>query len=225
MNLLAIETSTDLASVALSVGPSVFSLEQAGVRQHAQHLLPMIQTLMVEHQINWSALHGIVFGVGPGSFTGLRIACSIAKALAYAHDLPLFGVGTMPALAYQAQTSMQAQNLEAGILAMGDARMQEVYWSYYPISVPLVDAQVHVSSVQSILVGDTAPLVVAGWGLEAYQQQLPSALQDRLLAYYPMHPRADALIHMVQTGMISANTAEDALPLYIRNNVTGEIHG
>lgn len=225
MNLLAIETSTDLASVALSVGNSMYSLEQAGVRQHAQHLLPMIQTLMTEHLVDWSELHGIVFGAGPGSFTGLRIACSIAKGLAYAYDLPLFGVGTMLALANQAQTLMQAQNLEAGMLVMGDARMHEVYWSYYPMGAPLVDAGVQVTSVQSILVDDTVPLVVAGWGLEAYQQQLPFVLQDRLLAYYPMHPRADALIRIVQTGMISANTAEDALPLYIRNNVTGVIHG
>ncbi|MCX7118694.1 MAG: tRNA (adenosine(37)-N6)-threonylcarbamoyltransferase complex dimerization subunit type 1 TsaB, partial [Legionellales bacterium] len=151
MNLLAIDTSTEIASVALSLGTAIHSLEQIGVRQHAQHLLPMIQSLMQEQSLQWSALQGIVFDAGPGSFTGLRIACSIAKALAYAHDLPVFGVSSMQAIAFQAR----AQQADCGVLACVDARMQEIYWAYYPPDEVLSQADIRVDPVHAVQILDT----------------------------------------------------------------------
>ena len=221
MNLIAIETSTEVASVALSLGTDVYSLEQVGVRQHAQHLLPMLQTLMQEHQLTWSMLHGIVFGSGPGSFTGLRIACSVAQALAYAHALPIYGISSMHAIAYQARILTQAQEPCVGILAMGDARMQEVYWAYYPPGAPFINPEIRVSPVHEVAIAQTDPWVLAGWGLEAYHAQL----QNKCLSQYAMYPKAESLIRIVQTGVCQATTAAEALPLYVRNHVTGDVRG
>ena len=225
MNLLAIDTSTDIASVAVSVGTAIHSMKQEGVRQHAQNLLPMIQTLMQEQQINWSVFHGIVFDSGPGSFTGLRIACSIAKALAYAHDLPVFGISSMEAIAFQAR--LQSHQPEAGILACGDARMQEIYWAYYPPNFPLTSTGIQVSPVQAVEVLASHPIILAGWGLEHYQDQWAIPLQEKFVAQYAMVPKAETLLRIVQQGGVTAVTAEDALPLYVRNQVThsGVAHG
>ena len=223
MNLLAIDTSTEIGSVALSLGTAIHSLEQIGVRQHAEHLLPMIQSLMQEQSLQWSALQGIVFDAGPGSFTGLRIACSIAKALAYAHDLPVFGVSSMQAIAFQAR----AQQADCGVLACVDARMQEIYWAYYPPDEVLSQADIRVDPVHAVQILDTHSIVVAGWGLEPYRSQWPVDLQKKFIAHYAMHPKAETLIRLVQSGACSAVIAADALPLYVRNQVThtGETHG
>ncbi|MGV3740373.1 MAG: tRNA (adenosine(37)-N6)-threonylcarbamoyltransferase complex dimerization subunit type 1 TsaB [Gammaproteobacteria bacterium] len=222
MNLLAIDTSTEVAGVALSKGADIYGLEQEGVRQHAQFLLPMTQSLMQEHNITWDALQGIVFNAGPGSFTGLRIACSIAKALAYAHDLPIFGITSMEVLAYQARAKTSV-----GVLAAGDARMQEVYWAYYPPHAVLTAIEIQVSPVHSIQISDANPIVLAGWGLEHYHQQWPTSLQTQFIDHYEMYPKAETLIRIVQSEQRKPTSAENALPFYVRNQVThsGETHG
>lgn len=222
MNLLAIDTSTEIASIALSKEGNIHSLEQVGARQHAQHLLPMIQFLMENHDIAWSAIEGIGFNAGPGSFTGLRIACSIAKALAFAHNLPIFGISSMEALAFQARTQTKL-----GILAAGDARMQEVYWAYYPPDTALDIVAIQVSSVQAIQISDTNAIALAGWGLEHYQSQWTSALQSQFVEQYTMVPKAETLIRIVQSEQRKPMSAEDALPFYVRNQVThsGETRG
>lgn len=218
MNLIAIDTSTEIATVAVSKGGDIQSIEQPGVRQHAQHLLPMLQSLLQKQQMIWQDIEGIVFGSGPGSFTGLRIACSIAKALAYAHHLPLYGVSSMQAIAYQMRDKLS--QTELGILVGGDARMQELYWAYYAPGMSLLSAEAQVTAVREIQITGENPIVLAGWGLEHYQQQWSPGLQQRIIAEYAMYPRADMLIRMVQVGEGSLMTAEHALPLYIRNDVT-----
>lgn len=101
--LLAIDASTDQASVALLINGVSISEEQGSQRTHAQILLPMIDKLLTEANSSLNQLDGIVFGCGPGSFTGLRIACSMAKGLAYAHDLPLIPVSSLAAIAWTAR--------------------------------------------------------------------------------------------------------------------------
>ena len=100
MNLLAIDTSTELASVALLHGGKLFNKEQGSQRTHAQLLLPLIDEIMKEAGLQINQLDAIIFGCGPGSFTGLRIACSVAKGLAYAHDLKLIPVHNLASIAW-----------------------------------------------------------------------------------------------------------------------------
>ena len=103
MNLLAFDTSTHRATIALKVNGRLETLSQDGVSTHAKNILPLIDSLIKKCNISFNALDGIVFGAGPGSFTGLRVACSVAKGLAYACDLPLYPVSTLLAIAYCTQ--------------------------------------------------------------------------------------------------------------------------
>lgn len=222
MNLLALDTSTDKASVAVSQGTVIRSLEQNSIRQHAQQLLPMVQTLLQDTGQSLAELDGIVFGSGPGSFTGLRIACSIAKGLAYAHNLPMFGVCSLDAIAHQVTTAAHQ-----GILAILDARMQEVYWAYYPPGSKVPDLEVRVTSPESVTLPVDQEVVMAGWGLDAYQMQWSPAVTAAVIEQIVVAPSAESLIQLVQLGHIPSTSIADALPIYVRNQVAqiGAKHG
>lgn len=220
MKLLAIDTSTELASVALSLNNQIFVEEQDNLRQHAQFLLPMIERLLAKAQMPLNQLDGIVFGSGPGSFTGLRITCSIAKALAYTHDLPLFPVSSLMAIA---EAALQDLPKETNILAMLDARMHQVYWQYFTknsFAIP------QVSSPIDIDLPTYMPLCIAGVGFEPYIAQLPQVIQDRIVKKMMVYPHAAAMLACVAAKKIQPVDASMALPMYVRNQVTqGEGRG
>lgn len=224
MNLLAIDTSTELATVALTVDNKLYTEEQGSMRQHAQFLLPMIQRLLILAGISFKQLDGIVFGRGPGSFTGLRIACSVAKGLAYAHDLPMYPVGSLSAIA----SDVYETEKDAVVVAMIDARMHQVYWGCF--TKASFEVQEQVSSAADIKLTSTGSVILAGVGLEPYIPQLPEHLQAQIIKHYTIAPNATAMIRLVQQNHIKPVSAEQALPVYVRNQVThgaakGESHG
>ena len=214
MNLLAIDTSSDLATVAIEAFGEVYCEEQVGLRQHAQLLLPMVERLLRQASLSFSQLDGIVFGCGPGSFTGLRIACSVAKGLAYAHDLPLYPVSSLAAIANEANQTEVGQP----ILAMIDARMHQVYWGYFCEGALKEGEQVN--APEDILLTNNTPLIVAGVGFESYVPLLMPALQRQILSCNITFPKASAMIRLVQSGQINPVNAAEALPVYVRNQVT-----
>ena len=213
MKLLAIDTSTERASVALAIGDDVYSDEQGSLRQHAQLLLPMIDGLLVKAGTQLNQLDGIVFGRGPGSFTGLRIACSIAKALAYAHDLPLFPVSSLAAIAdevYHTETDLAP---DTQVLAMLDARMQQVYWACFAPDNFSPNEQV---TAAEDVCSSVTRLIVAGAGLDTYAPQFSALLQTQIIKQRAIYPEARAMIRLVRRGQIQAVRAADALPVYVR---------
>jgi len=251
MKLLAIDTSTDRASVAISLGNELYAEEQDGLRQHAQLLLPMVERLLAHAGLSFSQLDAIVFGRGPGSFTGLRIACSVAKGLAYAYDLPLYPVSSLAAIAdevYQTLINPCGQPLERSaaqrrvslapqiwgegkkedvfgadvvdtpILAMIDARMHQVYWGCFMRKS--CNVMEKVSSASDILLPFACPFILAGVGLEPYALQLPEAIQAKIVRQCNVFPSANAMIRLVQSGQVKAVNAAEALPVYIRDQVT-----
>lgn len=214
MKLLAIDTATEIASVALLVDGKISCEEQGSQKTHAQLLLPMIERLLVDAGLSVNALDGVIFGCGPGSFTGLRIACSIAKGLAYAHDLRLFPVSTLGAIAFSAR---QIKG-DVPVLAVLDARMQEMYWNYFApsdwLGINKVDA------VQDIKLPDEQNIVLAGVGIDGYWSDFPaqvkSQINDKLLQY----PNAAAMIGLAQVAAIQPVSVAEAQPIYVRNQVT-----
>lgn len=207
MTLLAIDTSTERASVALAVGDVVFHDEKHNVREHAMSLLPMVEGLLAAASLSLSQLDGIVFGCGPGSFTGLRITSSIAKALAYAHDLPLYPVSSLAAIAneiYYTATDLQP---DTHVLAMLDARMQQVYWAEFTHRHDSPIEQV--SAAEDVVWASDVPVVMAGTGLEAYAPQWP-------FVHRSVYPDARAMIRLVREGRVQAVSAAEALPVYVR---------
>ncbi|WP_133126818.1 tRNA (adenosine(37)-N6)-threonylcarbamoyltransferase complex dimerization subunit type 1 TsaB [Legionella nagasakiensis] len=223
MNLLAIDTSTELATVAIASHGKIYEEEQQAMRQHAQCLLPMIDQLLKISNLDFKHLDGIVFGRGPGSFTGLRIACSVAKALAYAHDLPVYPVSGLAAIAFEVLQSVHDLPPETQILAMIDARMHQLYWGNFTNGFAVLE---QVSNAQDIVLLPDRPIMVAGVGLEPYILQLPPVIRANMVRQLEVFPRAQTMIHLVQSGHFKAVSAAEALPVYVRNQVTqGESRG
>lgn len=217
MNLLAIDTSTEIATVAILAQGEMLSEEQEGVRQHAQFLLPMVDRLLTLTGLALNQLDGIVFGRGPGSFTGLRVACSVAKGLAYAYDLPLFPVSSLAAIAHSVYRNKVGGALDAEVLAIIDARMHQVYWGCFSKTSYEVDEKVSFPS--EIILASNDSLILAGVGFESYKNELPSDTQAKIIKEHTLYPQAIEMIHLVLGGYSKPVTAEEALPVYVRNQV------
>ncbi|MYN44640.1 tRNA (adenosine(37)-N6)-threonylcarbamoyltransferase complex dimerization subunit type 1 TsaB [Pseudoduganella sp. FT93W] len=214
--ILAIETSSELASCALLRGESVLSRVSSGVRTHSQSVLPMIQELLAEAGIALCDCDAIAFGSGPGSFTGVRTACGVAQGLAFGASLPVVPVVTLDAMAL----ACHQQHAARDVLTVLDARMGEVYWAQYRFGAD--------GSPQAVL----APVLSAPAAVQP--QGTPLACGNGLSAYaeaYAETPlaRGDAAImpHAVQIAQLAALafaagqtvTAADAQPLYLRNKI------
>jgi tRNA threonylcarbamoyladenosine biosynthesis protein TsaB len=126
MKFAAFETSTDWCSVALWIDGGIAGLEERAGNRHGEFVLPMLERLAAAAGIAIPALDAVAFGAGPGSFTGLRIACGVAQGLAFAHDLPVIGISTLEAMA---EESVAGKAAAARVIACLDARMHEVYYS------------------------------------------------------------------------------------------------
>ncbi len=123
MNILALETSTEYCSVALWQDGAILARNELAGQKHSEMLMPMLRGLLDEAGIRLAHCDGIAFGSGPGSFTGVRIACGVAQGLALGADLPVSGISTLLALA---QGSGHAR-----VIAALDARMGEIYCAAY----------------------------------------------------------------------------------------------
>lgn len=123
MKILAFDTSTEYLSLALWQDGRVTVREQLAGQKHSTLLLPLVRELLDEGGLQLSALDGIAFGQGPGSFTGLRIGCGVAQGLAFGAGLKVIGISTLEALAQQSGAMR--------VIACLDARMNEVYHAAY----------------------------------------------------------------------------------------------
>jgi tRNA threonylcarbamoyladenosine biosynthesis protein TsaB len=123
VNLIALETSTEYCSLAVSRGALVFERSFHAGQRHSELALPALRELLRQAALDMHAVEGIAYGAGPGSFTGLRIACGIAQGLALARNLPVAGIGTLLALAEDCGADK--------VVACLDARMGEVYHAAY----------------------------------------------------------------------------------------------
>lgn len=213
-NILVIDTSTARAGFLLLSQQKFYSLENTNVKQHAELLLPMLNQLLEQANITLANLDAIVFGSGPGSFTGIRVTCAIVKAIAYAYDLPLYPVSSLQALAYSATCAEEAKNTP--VLAMLDARMQEVYWEY---SVLMHSNGAFVGNVADIHIPKVDNLIICGPDLDNFLKTLPSSLKNLPYVYKNVYPEVRSMLSLVQTGYIRPVSASVASPQYVRNKV------
>ncbi len=121
MRFAAFETSTEWCSVALRVDGETRALERRAGQRHSELALPMLHLLLESFSLKTSDLQAIAFGAGPGSFTGLRIACGLAQGLALGGGVPVLGVSSLEAIAEEAGAPR--------VVACLDARMREVYYA------------------------------------------------------------------------------------------------
>ena len=216
MKCLAIETSTELASVALRVGRESFTELQLSAKEHAKNLLPMIDRLLNSAEINVSALDHIAFGCGPGSFTGLRVACSLAKAFAFANDLNLYPIGGLLAMAHNFLQEDLQLSANTNILTVIDARMHQLYWAVYDIKLQLL-MPVSVSAASAIVVPEAGDVILIGVGFEPYFSELPDAIRQRIVHQQVVFPHASSMLDLI--NQIQPKSAADSLPVYIRDQV------
>ena len=212
MNLLALDTSTDTLFVAVQRGDAIWQHSGPGAQQSSAQLLPAIRQLMKDAGLEFKQLDAIVFGRGPGSFTGLRTACAITQGLAFAAKVPVLPVDTLLAVAEEARHLHGCTEVEAVL----DARMNEVYHAPFRY----VDGQ----WIEPEDFGLCAPealqlasgLTLAGNAQAAYPEQLaPAAAHAHAL------PTATALLRLAPALLAKgcAVPAELALPRYIRDKV------
>jgi tRNA threonylcarbamoyladenosine biosynthesis protein TsaB len=155
--ILSIETATQVCSVAIHrEGVCLGELETTEEHAHARQLMLAIQKLLLQVGLAASDLHAVAVSAGPGSYTGLRIGTSVGKGLAYGLDIPLIGVDTLEALAYQAIPYLGGESKEF-IVPMIDARRMEVYAAVF-------DANLH-------LIQTAQPVILEGWSFHEELKQ------------------------------------------------------
>ncbi|AIY41348.1 TsaB protein [Collimonas arenae] len=220
--ILAIETSTELASAALLRDGQVITRESAGVQTHSLSILPMVQSLLTEAGISLAHCDALAFGVGPGSFTGVRTACGIVQGLAFGADLPVLPVVTLAAMAQACRELNGADE----VLAILDARMGEVYWAQYRFAdnqwQVLVEPTLSAPAVVAPLpVGPQGKqLQACGNGLAAYAEAF-AAMPFAAAGLPDVMPNARQIAYLGNLAFVQGQSlsAVEAQPLYLRNKV------
>jgi len=217
-NILAIETSAELASCALLVGDTVIVRSTPGVRSHSQSILPMVQQLLQEAGIALADCDAIAFGAGPGSFTGVRTACGVAQGLAYGAKLPVLPLVTLEAMAEACRAATGAVE----VLAVLDARMSEVYWAQYrfidggwrEVVAPTLSAPQDVAPVAA------DGLQACGNGLAEYAEAF-AGMPFAQGALHDIMPHARELALLARGALAAGHgvPAAQAQPIYLRNKV------
>ncbi|MFM9924105.1 tRNA (adenosine(37)-N6)-threonylcarbamoyltransferase complex dimerization subunit type 1 TsaB [Variovorax sp. H27-G14] len=211
--LLAFDTSTEHLSVAVLHGDQLLAHNGVGGAQASTTLLPLIQQLLGDAGLVLAELDAIVFGRGPGSFTGLRTACSVAQGLAFGAKVPLLPVDTLLAVAEEARHAFGAQQ----VVAVLDARMDQLYAARYDFAAhgPLGGDD------EPLLLSPEALEVPAGWALAGNAFVAYGARLAQATARHDALPTATALLRLAPALLAAGRTvpAAQAWPLYVRDKV------
>ncbi|MFK8048271.1 MAG: tRNA (adenosine(37)-N6)-threonylcarbamoyltransferase complex dimerization subunit type 1 TsaB [Halioglobus sp.] len=223
-NILAIDTSTDACSVALSVEGQLAQRHEVVPRDHSGRLMPMLQELLPNGDLRAAGVDAIAYGVGPGSFTGLRIAASAVQGLAFANNLPAIPVSTLACLA---QTAFRQALISSDGCALStlDARINEIYWAVFSFDEGLAQSvtepavchpnDIHLDSSVGFLNG-------VGGGL-AYFESFPADIRDRLKSTeLDVLPNAMDLIPLAEELLSQGQvqSAAEVAPIYVRDEIS-----
>jgi tRNA threonylcarbamoyladenosine biosynthesis protein TsaB len=234
MNYLVLDTSTEWCSVALWCDGDVRARRTLADQRHSTLLLPMVDALLRESALGLAQLDGIAYGAGPGSFTGLRIACAVTQGLALGADLPVVGVSTLESLAEQAdagrvlrQDRPEGARLAAyplRVLTLLDARMAEVYWAAYQRAdngwLTVVAPQLALP--ESVQVPEGDDWVGAGNGFAVLGASLLARVSAQLTRIdTALMPDAAAMAPLAARAFARGEGGDAALaaPIYLRDKV------
>ena len=219
MKLLALDTSTEYCSAALSIDAHLDVREVKAGQRHSELLLGMIDDLLKSRALSARDLDGIAYGEGPGSFTGLRIACGVVQGLAFGAGVRVLGVGTLLAMAEGSGADR--------VVCCVDARIHEIYHAAY------VRVQAEAGPWRAVHAPSLcAPAVVPslegeGWfacgsGFAVYRDVLEERYAGQLAKIVPeLYPRARDVLTLAAPRFESGEgvTAEQAVPVYLRDKV------
>ncbi len=231
---LALETSTDTLSLAVARGTQTWTHTSAGGALTSTHMIPQTLALLKEAGLALTDLQAVVFGRGPGAFTGLRTACSVAQGLAFGANLPVLPIDTLLAVAEEARAASKTPVTR--VLAVMDARMEQVYVAAYAFTPNTTDAATETNPLQGTWHCVQPPelhspeslhgpadwsqdsFIAAGNAWPVYAGRWPAALTaPQRMAL----PTAAALLRLAPAAWAAGEAVppEEALPLYIRDKV------
>ena len=220
MKLLALDTATRRCSVAVQNGEQIFSRSKMGVEHHNRYIFEMCEELLHESGLGKRDFDAIVFGQGPGMFTGIRVALSLAKSLGFAWKIPLVPVSDLAAMAQELVYRHQAERVFVAL----DARMGEVYSAYF--SRDSADGLVVPDSPERVSAPEDVPGLadfkgsVGGSGFSEYPA-LVRGLAGGVVPDKALLPHARTMLSLASRDVLSGNTVSpgDAMPVYLRDQV------
>lgn len=224
VKILAIDTSSDLCSAALSIDGQIEQRLERQPRRHSELILRMMDDLLAAAELRPTDLDALAYGAGPGSFTGLRIAAGVVQGSAFGIDRPVVPISTLAALA-QGHYRLYGRGQSLPAL---DARMGEVYWGAYRLDL---DGLMQPVSADQVAMPDTVGVPEAGsWhgigsGWSAQGAALRARLGARLVGVDPgiaCEAHDIAVLAAAAYAAGRAVVAEDALPVYLRDRVTAD---
>lgn len=221
MKILAFDTSTEACVVGLSVEGEILEYFSLPEKKQTQILLPIIEDLLNQASLKISGLDAIAYGQGPGAFTGVRLAVSVAQGLGFSADVPVIGISTLAAVAQHANTKHQAQN----VLVAMDARMGEVYFGAYQFTDSghlQHQSEEEVISLGYIPIPQEGAWVAAGTGWDEYPDDMPPDFSSRVSSFIEtLYPDPASLLKLAKATLVNNQPipATQAIPVYLRNNV------
>ena len=220
MKILALDSATEALSVALDLDGSVSERFEVIGRGHAERMLPLVEDLLTGAGLSLRNLDAIAFGRGPGAFTGVRIAISVAQGLSLGSGVPLIPVSDLEALGAAALKLADADHA----LACLDARMGEVYFGLTALDVngtPRLLAEGLAAPAAVPELPPTARVVGAGHGFSAYPvlRERFSASLRRILP--DLLPSAAVIAELARRELRAGRvySALEVEPVYLRNDV------
>ena len=215
-NILAIETSSEACSLAVSNGDRLEVCHEVIPQQHTEKLLPLMQELMNDINLTYQDLDVVATGCGPGSFTGTRLSCSITQGLAYSIGIPVISVSSMQILAQGMNREFQCSE----VIVLINAHMEQIYVGEFKFGedkiISSAEKALNLDQINlirptqgSFFVGDGCQLV------DKYLRKLDAKVYER-------YPNAEDLLREAEIRLRGGNTLDpkDLVPVYL----TGEEH-
>ncbi len=223
-NFLALDTSNQYCSIAVQAHGKILARHELSEQKHSAMILPMVRELLASADVTLADLDAIVVGVGPGGFTGVRLAVAVAQGLAFAMNKPVLAHSSLEAMAVAA---FALGYLEV-IVGM-DARMQQVYWAHYQF----IDGQLHTRiapSLDDVVVFAEhirvlqEPCAVVGNAHQAFAEVAQMCVQNNHVNIAEIDHSAPHAEHLLPVANVAwregrAIPPEQLQPLYVRDKV------
>ncbi|WP_439503245.1 tRNA (adenosine(37)-N6)-threonylcarbamoyltransferase complex dimerization subunit type 1 TsaB [Methylophaga sp.] len=220
MNLLALDTSTESCSAAITINGVLYQQQQMTQRGHSTLILGMLDQLFKQADASIADIDALAFGRGPGSFTGVRIGVGVAQGIAFARELPVIPVSTLAAVAQAAFDAFGHQNIAVAM----DARMDEIYAGCFQVKdgfVTLINEE-KVCTAKHFFPANAEKWLGAGNGWQVYAEMLQTNFAEQLIdRQTDIYPGAATILKLAEQFYLRGEfvSADKALPVYLRNNV------
>ena len=218
MQILSIDTSGQILSIAILKEGVIELSEYPSGKMNSEKILPEIKAMMYRLSINFSDLDGIAFGAGPGSFTGIRIASGIAYGIAYSLNIPIVGINTLEALATLPDNRY--------CISCIDARMSQVYIGAYQLDNLGITTINEPGLYNPEILPDInlSEATIIGSGVIIYKNQLAKKYKHINLNFIEKEfPLAGVIAKLALPRMNKNFNLDQAQPIYIRNKVAQTI--